>query len=108
MAAPLRLRLFVGGTALVVAASAGWLVVRSLRAEVPTVEFVDMRADRAELLTKRLEAGREEGAEVAVDDLEALGRELYRGLIEAVDENLARKYFAVLKQGRAEYVPGVL
>lgn len=104
MAAPLRLRLFVGGTALVVAASAGWLVVRSAHVEAPTVEFVDVQADRAELLTRRLA----EGAEVAVDDLEALGRELYRGLIGAVDENLARKYFAVLKQGRAEYVPGVL
>ncbi|MEE8469107.1 MAG: SGNH/GDSL hydrolase family protein, partial [Planctomycetota bacterium] len=104
MAAPLRLRLFVGGTALVVAASAGWLVLRSAHVEAPTVEFVDVRTDRAELLTRRLA----EGAEVAVDDLEALGRELYRGLIGAVDEDLARKYYAVLKQGRAEYVPGVL
>jgi len=107
MAAPLRLRLFVGGTVLsvaAIAAIAGWLVVRGLRVEAPTVEFVDVEADRAELLTERLE----EGAEIVLDDLDALGRELYRGLIEEVDEDLARKYFAVLKQGRAEYVPGVL
>ena len=104
MAAPLRLRLFVAGSTLFVAAIAGWLVARSLRAEAPTVEFVDVRADRAELLAERLL----EGAEVAVDDLETLGRVLYRGLTEEVDEDLARKYFAVLKQGQAEYVPGVL
>lgn len=89
---------------MVVAALAGWLAVRSVRDEAPTVEFVDVQADRAELLTQRLE----EGGEIAVDDLQALGRELYRGLIEEVDEDLARKYFAVLKQGQAEYVAGVL
>jgi len=104
MAAPLRLRLLVSGITLLMAAIAGWLVVQNLRDEAPTVEFVDVEADRTELLTERLK----EGAELAFDDLETLGRELYRGLIEEVDEELARKYFAVLKQGRAEYVPGVL
>ncbi len=104
MAAPLRLRLLVGGSALSVAVIAGWLVVRNLRAETPTVEFVDVQAYRDELLAERLE----EGDAVEVDDLETLGRQLYLGLIQEVDEDLARKYFAVLKQGRATYVPGVL
>jgi hypothetical protein len=100
---PLAPRLGLALASTIIAAGGGWLLLRALSGEGPTVEFIQ-NADtfRAELVRRA-----ESGEPIVMEGAAELGEDLARRLREDLTEADLRMLFPQLGRQSNRYVPGV-